>query len=396
MKTRRIVSFIAAAVMCVGCMGTAGCSKEENSKSSGGAGETDGGKEIKEIRDIPSVELVKEMTVGWNLGNTLDATGTGLESEVAWLPSHSYTTKEMVDLLKNSGFNVFRVPTTWEGHMDENSNIDKEWMDRVQEVVDYGIDNDMFVILNVHHEEWHFPSHENADAAKEKLAKVWGQIAERFEGYDEHLIFEGLNEPRKKGTAVEWNDGDQEGRDVVNEFNQVFVETVRNSGGNNPKRHLMIPSYAASSSYNAMQDVKVPENDDKIIVSIHSYTPYNFALNTSSDASWSVDNSGDTGAVDKVFNDIESIFTSKGIPVIIGEFGSINRIDEEGNSNLEARVAHAKYFMEKSKEYGVPCIWWDNESYIGNGENFGIMERGNMPSWRFPEIVTALTGVEVE
>ena len=254
----------------------------------------------------------------------------------------------------------------------------------------------MFVILNIHHEEWHFPSHENADAAKEKLAKVWGQIAEHFEGYDEHLIFEGLNEPRKKGTAVEWNDGDQEGRDVVNEYNQVFVETIRNSGGNNPKRHLMIPSYAASSSYTAMNSVVIPENDDKIIVSVHSYTPYNFALNTKSDASWSADNSSDTGAIDKVFNDIESIFTYRGVAVIIGEFGSINRLDAEGNNNLEARVAHAKYFMEKSKEYGVPCVWWDNAAFIGNGENFGLMERGVMPRWKFPEIVTALTGVEVE
>ena len=387
MKGKKILGMVLAAVLCISA---AGCSSDDNSSDSS----SDDNNVTEEIRDISSTELVKEMSIGWILGNTLDATGTGLDSENAW--GNPTTTKDMVDLLKDSGFNVFRVPTTWEGHLDEDFNIDEEWLDRVQEVVDYGIDNDMFVILNIHHEEWHFPSYDNADAAIEKLTKIWSQIAERFKNYDEHLIFEGLNEPRKKGTAVEWTGGDAEGQEVVNRFNKAFIETVRASGGNNDKRHLMIPPYAASSSSSAMQALELPENDDKVIISIHAYTPYDFALNTAGTNQWSADNPSDTQPIDQVFKDIKAYFLDKGYAVIIGEFGSVNKLDTESETgdNLECRIAHAQYYVSKAKEYGVPCVWWDNGAFIGNGENFGLMDR-SIPFWKFPQIVTALTGVDV-
>lgn len=349
-----------------------------------------------DMRDVPSVELVKEMSIGWNLGNTLDAVGgKGLESEVAWQPD--YTTKEMVDLLKASGFNIFRVPTTWEAHIDENGIIDEAWMDRVQEIVDFGIDNEMFVILNLHHEEWHFPSYENAEAAEDMLVNVWTQIAERFKNYDEHLIFEGMNEPRKKGTAYEWNGGDAEGRKVVNQLNAAFVNTVRNSGGNNKLRHLMIPTYAASADRNAMSALEIPD-DDKIIVSVHAYIPYDFALNVSGTALWSADKPSDTGAIDSLFNLLYQTFLYDGYPVIIGEFGSVCKLDPDTptGDNLQSRIDCAEYFVSKAKEYGVPCVWWDNGSFVGSGENFGLMDRGGVPSWRYPEIVKTLTGVEIE
>lgn len=393
MRFKRVLNVLCAAAL---TLSMTACGKDDN-ESKNEENNNNNKDVLQEIRDIPSIELVKEMSIGWNLGNTLDATGTGLESEVAW--QSTYTNKEMIDLVKNSGFNVLRVPTTWEGHMDKDWNIDEEWMNRVQEIVDYGIDNDLYVILNIHHEEWHFPSEKNLDTKKAQLKKVWEQIAERFKNYDEHLIFEGLNEPRKKGTAVEWTGGDREGQDVVNQFNALFVETVRNSGGNNPLRHLMIPTYAASSASNAMKAFVMPENDDKLIVSVHAYTPYDFALNTKGTSQWSVDNAGDTNAIDQVFRDIDTYFLSQGYPVIIGEFGSINKLVSTSitGDNLECRIAHAEYYVKKAKEYGVPCVWWDNTGFVGNGENFGLMVRGDTPpSWKFPEIVKALTGVEVE
>lgn len=396
MRFKKILSGICAVAMCFSMIA---CGKEESKSKDTQKTDNDQNKEVvQEIRDIPSTELVKEMSIGWNLGNTLDATGSGLEAETYW--QSATTTKEMMDLLKASGFNVLRVPTTWEGHMDSEWNIDEEWMDRVQEIVDYGIDNDLFVILNIHHEEWHFPSYENLDSKKAQLKKVWEQIAERFKNYDEHLIFEGMNEPRKKGTNVEWTGGDAEGQDVVNQLNAVFVETVRNSGGNNELRHLMIPTYAASSASNAMKAFKMPdENDDKLIVSVHGYAPYNFALNTKGTAEWSVDNTNDTNAIDQIFRDIENYFLYEGYAVIIGEFGSVNKLVNTTltGDNTEDRIEHAKYYMKKAKEYGIPCVWWDNHAFAGNGENFGLMERGaTPPCWKFPEIVTALTGVEVE
>lgn len=346
-------------------------------------GQVPSNSEKKEIRDIPSTQLVKEIKIGWNLGNTMDATGgNGVNSESSW--GNPVTTKEMIDTVKEAGFNTVRIPTTWEKHLGPapDYTIDAAWLDRVQEIVDYVMDNDMFAIINMHHEEWYFPSYDNADAAKDILTKVWKQIADRFENYDEHLIFEGLNEPRMKGTNFEWNGGNEEGRDVINQFNAAFIETIRNAGGNNPLRHLMIPPYAASSDTKTWSEFIVPE-DDKLIVSIHAYAPYNFALNGAGTATWSIDNASDTRDIDNLMNNIYNNFVSKGIPVIIGEFGGRNK------DNLESRVAWAQYYIKKAAEKGIPCIWWDNGSVIGSGENFGLLNRKFL-KWEFPDIVTAL------
>ena len=179
-----------------------------------------------QIRDIPSSELIKEIKVGWCLGNTLDAHDPeaghqDVTSETCW--GNPVTTKEMMTAVKNAGFNIVRIPVTWGNHMDESVIVDEEWMDRVQEVVDYAYSQDMFVIINIHHEDWHDTYYDNADASTEKLKTLWTQIGNRFEDYDEHLIFEGLNEPRKRNTPQEWNGGDKEGHDVVNQYNAAFV-----------------------------------------------------------------------------------------------------------------------------------------------------------------------------
>jgi endoglucanase len=344
---------------------------------------------LQEIRDIPSVDLVKEIKIGWNLGNTLDATaGSGLGSETSW--GNPYTTKELIDAIKAAGFNTLRIPTTWEKHLGMSPDyiIDEAWLNRVQEIVDYGRANDMFVIINMHHEEWHFPSYENEKAAVDILTKVWKQIADRFENYDEHLIFEALNEPRQKGTNFEWNGGNEEGRDVINKFNAAFVATIRSAGGNNPLRHLMIPPYAASASTQAWSNFIVPE-DDKIIVSIHAYTPYNFTLNKTGTAEWSSTNSNDTKDIDSLMKNIYNNFISKGTPVILGEFGSMNK-----NDNVAARVDWAEYYISKATEKGIPCSWWDNGAFVGSGENFGLIDRYSL-TWKYPEVVDALmSGLE--
>lgn len=335
------------------------------------------------IRDISSKELVKEIKIGWNLGNTMDATGgTGIMSETSW--GNPVTTKEMIDTVKNAGFNTVRVPVTWEKHLGPapEYTIDKAWLDRVQDIVDYGIDNNMFVIINLHHEDWHFPSYQNLNKAITELAAVWKQIAKRFEDYDEHLIFEGLNEPRMKDTEYEWNGGTEESRDVVNKLSAEFIHIIRKSGGNNAKRHLMIPPYAASSDPKTWKQFKIPK-DNKVIVSIHAYIPYNFALNSSGTSSWSTDNSNDTREIDYLMNNIYNYFISKGVPVIIGEFGARDK------NNRKDRTVWAEYYVKKASEKEIPCIWWDNGAFSGTGENFGLLNRRNL-KWQYPEILNAL------
>lgn len=317
-----------------------------------------------------SMELVADMKIGWNLGNTLDAFGAeGLLAESAW--GNPKTTQEMIDAVLAEGFNVIRVPVTWKGHFGKAPEylIDGAWMKRVQEVVDYAYGRGAYVILNLHHEDWHFPSEENKDAATKILVALWTQIANHFEGYNERLIFEGLNEPRKVGTPVEWDEGDEEGRKVVNHFAQVFVDTVRATGGNNATRSLMITGYAAACCTNALANIVIPK-DDHLIVSVHAYKPYDFALNIAGTSAWDVKAGAEE--IDVVMKDIKELFVDKGMPVIIGEFGAMNK-DNEAD-----RIEWIKYYMTKTKELGVPCIWWDNNEFTGDGEKFGFFDRTKM------------------
>lgn len=387
MKFSKVTAVLAAAVM---MFSFAACG---NNSDNGGAADADktSVSEPAPMRDIPSTELVKEMTVGWSLGNTLDSTitnpkGTELPSdwETAW--GQPVTTKAMIDSVAAQGFNVLRIPITWEGKFGEGPDytIDPDWLARVNEIVDYGIDDDMFVIINVHHEEWHMPTYENEAAAQEILTALWSQIADHFKDYNEKLIFEGLNEPRLKGTPMEWNGGNDEARDVINHWNAAFVETVRNSGGNNKLRHLMVTPYAASSMDKVLNDFAVPD-DDKVIVSIHAYLPYTFALadNAQATTEWSADNPTDTNDIDMLIANLKDRYLDKGRAVIIGEMGTRNRM------NTEARAECARYYSEAAHNAGIPICWWDNNAFVGGGENFGLFDRKTF-EWRYPDIISAL------
>jgi len=340
------------------------------------------------MKDISSKDLIKDIKIGWSLGNTLDAhcldtldyNEDQLASETCW--GNPKTTPELFEKLTETGFNAFRIPTTWSGHFGDGPDykIDNSWMKRVHEVVDYAIKTDSYVILNIHHETWNHAFKKNLESAKVILVAIWKQIAAEFADYDEHLIFEGLNEPRKVDDPNEWNGGDSEGWDFVNEMNDLFVKTIRETGGNNALRHLMIPTYAASVNDGAINNYKYPSGDDKLIVSVHSYTPYNFALNTGEGA---ITEFKDTSEIDWAMNNIKKAFISKNIPVIIGEFGAMNRDNE-----LE-RAKWAEYYVKSAKSIGVPCVLWDNGIFEGDGERFGIIDRSNL-TITYPDLVKGL------
>lgn len=329
-------------------------------------------------------QIVDKMKVGWNLGNSLDCVGSwisgDLEHETAW--GNVKTTKAMIDAVKKAGFNTVRIPVSWGEHMDSNGKVSSAWMDRVQEVVDYAYDNGMYVILNTHHDTGWIKLTEKDEAAVSKKYKyLWKQIAERFKDYDEKLIFEGLNEPRTEGSAKEWIGGTKAEWDVLNRLLKDFVSTVRAGDGYNKTRLLMVTPYAASSSYSAMAALEIPD-DSMIAVSVHAYIPYNAAFNGDSGEKTLSD--GGKREIDTLMSNIDKLYLSKDIPVIIGEFGSVNK------NNTEGRIEIAKYYVSCAKKYGVPCIWWDNGGFGVGSENFGLLNRKTL-EWVYPEIVKALT-----
>ena len=326
----------------------------------------------KDVSSMTPQEIAADMGVGWNLGNTLDSHDgnghkkLGMNAETYW--GNPKATKELIDAVKDKGFRTIRVPVTWYPHTDADFNIDTEWMDRVKEVVDWCIDEDTYVILNIHHEEWNTPTNANYDAASKELKAFWQQIATEFKDYDRHLIFEGMNEPRNYHGAHEWDGGTQEMRDVINKLDQDFVDTVRATGGNNSTRCLMVPTYAASSTTVAMKALEVPD-DPNMMVSVHCYSPYNFAQNTHGAVVFDDNQLRD---MKYVFNDIKNIFTSKGYAVVVGEFGATNK------DNDQERAKWAEAFAAEAKSLSLPIVIWDNGQKTdvnGTGDGFGLIDR---------------------
>ena len=335
------------------------------------AGLTAHAEENAPVTGLTATEIVSRLNIGWNMGNTFDATGYNAPDiyshETSW--GNPVVDRELIQRVKDGGFNCIRIPITWYRHIadDGSYTIDPAFMARVREVVDYAIDCDLYVIINIHHEAWLNVPELSTDYERigVELAAVWAQIAHEFAGYDQRLIFESMNEPRMAGTGLEWN-GNKAGYNAVNYLNQVFVDTIRGSGeGYNGERALMIPGYAASSSYAAMAAITIPTVNglqaENIIISVHCYSPYDFCLSDKQTA-FNPANKSHTNSIDSVFTNVERLFLEKGIPVIMGETGATNT----GN-NHDARAAWARYMGAKSTAYGVPILIWDN----GNNQTSG-------------------------
>ena len=352
-----------------------------------------------EIPDNEAMAFVKNMSIGWNLGNTFDANDDNwgnrdeMQMEKAWVGV--YTTREMIQAVHAAGFNTLRLPVSWHNHVDkETFKISEKWLDRVQEVVDYAIDDGMYVILNTHHDvypEFYYPSSEHYDTASKYIETIWAQLAERFAAYSDHLIFESMNEPRLKGHEYEWwfnpaSEDCLDAMDCINKLNQLFVKTVRASGGNNQDRYLMVPGYAAAVDGALNDYFKLPEDtaDNKIILSIHAYTPYAFALDAGGDTTFELTNPGQTAEIVRFVANLHKNYVVKGIPVVIGEYGARAKGD-----NLQSRVNFAAFYVCVASSRNIPCVWWDNHAFKGNGELFGIFDRRTC-EFRYPEIVEAL------
>ncbi|AAK78801.1 endoglucanase [Clostridium acetobutylicum] len=336
-------------------------------------------------KKITSLQIVKNMKVGLDLGNSLDSPF----NETDW--GNPKTTKSMITKIKQAGFNTVRIPITWNSHIGPapDYTIDNAWLDRVQEVVNYAYDNHMYVIINLHHEDsWLIPTYANKDAATAELTKLWTQISNRFKNYNDSLIFETMNEPRLIGTPEEWYGGTSEARDVVNSYNLAAVNAIRDTGAKNSSRFIMIPTYAASSDKISINGLKIPNNDKKILISLHAYIPYNFAMNVNGTSSWG--SAKDKKELDSTLNAIYKKFGKKGYGVVIGEFASVNKNNENQRASL------AKYYVSAAKKRSIAPIWWDNGVYSsGAKDSYGIFNRNTL-RWECPKIVHALTGLKVK
>lgn len=356
--------------------------------------------------DISGNTLLKNMKFGWNLGNTLDATSQsgrneGLTSETTW--GQPKTTQEIIKALAKSGVKTIRIPISWSNHfVDKSYSIDPQWMQRVKTIVDWAIAEDMYVIINSHHDNYvlpsvmpshrgYYPNSTNYEESKKFLENVWGQITLAFNnGYDEHLIFETMNEPRLRGTKYEWwyDKTAPECKDAaltLNKLNQDVVNTIRASGGNNAKRFIMIPALQASVDSAFSDEFKFPKDSakNKLILSVHMYSPYNFAMETPGNKEFMQYHKNELALS---FKNLDKKFVQNGIPVVIGEYGATNK------NNIKARIEWFGFFIKFSRKYNITSCMWDNGDARPdekNGEKFGYFNRQSK-TWYFPEILTAI------
>ena len=379
-----------------------GCGDSENDPANGG-NETAAPTNPEPFRDITAAELVSEIKVGWNLGNTLEAYDHGngwlpynstiVQFETAW--GNPVTTKANITAIKNAGFNAIRLPVTWTKAAGgaPNYTIRADWMARVVEIVNYAVDNDMYILLNTHHDEEHVFDFEGAGVAAGQAVygKIWEQIAAAFKNYNEKLIFEGMNEPRTVGSANEWSGGTPAERANLNAYYQIFVDKVRGSGGNNDKRILQINTYGSYNGQAAIDGLTLPNDPkpNKLIVAFHMYEPFTFCYNqTGSVTTWNASNQSDTLPITQAMDRFYNKYIQNGIPVIIGECGTQNK------NNTSARAAWTEFYFGYAWSKGIKCFIFDNGITAAGGsssaeEAFGIFNR-NTNTFTYPEILAAL------
>ena len=361
-----------------------------------------------------ATEAVKNMGVGWNLGNALDAYSQskstnpaedaywgqqGLESQTCW--GQALTKPELLKMMKEAGFGAIRVPVTWYNHMDKQGNVNAEWMKRVHEVVDYVISQGMYCILNVHHDTgadasgftaWIKADESNFTANKARYEYLWRQIATEFKDYDQKLLFESYNEMIDIKNS--WNFASfaaaggydatiaKSAYSAINQYAQCFVDLVRSTGGNNAKRNLIVNTYAAccgSGTWNShlkepLKEMTIPTDatagSGHIAVQVHFYPSVKNINNLKAE-------------IDDMFSALKTYIIDKGAPVIVGEWGSANDGEVDYDVRRSNVLQFADYFVRKAKAYACAAYYWMG---LSDGSN------RTLPVFNQPDLAKAIVG----
>jgi len=349
-----------------------------------------------------AAEIAGAITLGWNLGNTLEAIG----GETAW--GNPVVTEEQIRLVRQSGFDGIRLPVSWHQYANATSaKIDPDWLDRVKEIVGYCIDNDLYVILNIHWdggwlEERVDEAHRASNIARQRA--YWQQIATHLREFDERLMFAGANEPNVDTKAQ---------MKVLDAYHQAFVDAVRETGGRNAYRVLIVQGPGTDIEKTAKLWKAMPTDTvaDRLMMELHFYTPYNFTLMTE-DADWgnqfyywgdgfhsATDTAhnptwGEEAAVEQLFAQVRTQFVDRGIPVLLGEFGAMRRSNLTGDAyrqHLAARVYYLGFVANRARAHGLLPFYWDSGGLDNNGS--GIFDRRKPAVYDTPALKALHVGV---
>lgn len=354
--------------------------------------------------------------VGWNLGNAFECSAPGqdgesmqignpdgaIKAETAW--GNPVVTKKMIASVKKAGFNAIRIPIRWHCHITnaQAMSIDKAWMARIKEVVGWCLDNDLKVIINVHHEKWleGRPTYRYKEENCQKLALLWMNIASEFQAYDYRLAFAGTNEVHLKDN---WNAPTAENLEVQNAYNQTFVDVVRATGGNNIRRHLIVQTYVCNPLYGINNgDFIVPKDvaqngNNYMSVEFHYYQPWEYAggikyyfWGTAYKQYGDIPDSNEQTLTD-FFNKVSETWSRQGLGIVIGEWGVSDHYTAKNMELIHENMTYyCRFMVTEARKRGFSTFVWDNNHFGCGQEKYGIFDRFKSMQVKTPWILNGI------
>ena len=390
------------------CLSCEASTLHSSSSSSDGVGES-----------IPTAQQWNKDVVGWNLGNEFECSAPGqdgesmqignpdgsIHAETAW--GNPVVTKKMIQAVKKAGFNAIRIPIRWQCHITnaQAMSIDKAWIARIKEVVGWCLDNGLKVIINVHHEKWleGRPTYQYKEENSQKLALLWMNIASEFANYDSRLAFAGTNEVHIRDN---WGKPTAENLEVQNAYNQIFVDMVRATGGNNAKRHLILQTYVCNPWFGIENgDFIIPKDaegngNNYMSVEFHYYQPWSYAGDCTYDY-WG-DAYKDAGKIpaenEKTMTDFfdkaVNTWSNKGLGIVIGEWGVTDHYKSNSEKVHENMTYYCKFLTTEARKRGFSTFVWDNNHFGNGSEKYGIFDRFKSMKVNAPWILEGIFGKE--
>ncbi len=353
--------------------------------------------------------------IGWNLGNQFECSAPGQDgesmaignpdnadnAETAW--GNPVVTKKTIKAVKEAGFNAIRIPVRWQCHITNPRamSVSKTWIARIKEVVGWCLANDLKVIINVHHEKWleSTPYYKNKEENCQKLALLWMNIATEFANYDYRVAFAGTNEVHEPGI---WGAPNAENLAVQNAYNQVFVDVVRATGGNNQKRNLLVQTYVCNPDFGINNgDFIVPTDtegngNDYLTVEFHYYNPYDYCgeckyfwWGEAYKQYGEISPTTEKNMID-FFDKVVNVWGKQGLGVCIGEWGVTDHYKGDADRQHENMSYYCKTFVTEARNRGFSTFIWDNNKFGSGPEMFGIFDRERGMKVKAPWILNGI------
>ena len=366
-----------------------------------------------ELPDNEAVRMARKLGLGWNMGNQFDGFYNGTwagdkflyPDETIWQSADAKATQATFDGVKAAGFTSVRIPVTWLKMIGEapDYKIDQTWLNRIYEVVGYAHNAGLSVIINTHHDECFHDIIENGvdldtrwldiknavnnatlnQQIKDEIKAVWTQIAEKFADCGDWLVFESFNEINDGGWgwSADFRADPTRQCNILNEWNQVFVNAVRATGGNNATRWLGVPTYSANPEFEKY--AKLPEDSaGKLMLAVHFYDPSSYTIGDEQYSDWGHTgasgkkaSNGDEDHVKEVFNNLYTKYVEKNVPVYLGEFGCSMRAESNARA-WKFYLYYMEYVTKAARVFGLPAFLWDNGAASDGKEQHGYIHHG--------------------